>query len=895
MRSRLCLLLTPLLALACSSKDPEPQTGTGIFVTGCPRAGRAEARLVSDPTQRMTGPDALGGAGDYLLMNDRAAFMITGPGATKTYWQHAGILVDAVGVTGCQQAAPERFSELGVLMGQLKLADFTSSTLRSFSADRAEVINDGKNGKAAVVRVHGHDDYFWLIELTLVKEAFKSGKRRPLSPPLGIESWVDYILEPGSSVLQIELNMKNQGSEYKPMLAGAALFTSDTTPVSTWSGSLLEVGGFSVRSRVPWLLAGAGDGSYAVGIAGGNMGTLTIAGVEAVLDVDQVVQPINLAPAGDERATGTMRYYVAAGVRDGNSATAALRPFQQEGRAYSQLPISGRVLDATGAPLPNIRVDVELGTGSAGKWETLDSMHTDSAGRFAGTLADFLDDGDPPYRLVVRSEEYPLPAPIEFTALTAAPVDITLQPPAELTYTIRDDKAQLIPAKLSLYQNDRLVRHEYVTGMGKLRLPPGTYQIMVTRGFEYDVKDQEVVLPASGASLDVTLAHLVDTTGWLSLDTHVHAGPSADSSVLLPRRIRTAASAGLEVMVGTDHEVVTDWAPYVREEGLGAFVRTIIGEEVTATIPEHTIMFPVPLSDADGVRGRIVPWYGLGVAEIYTAERARGAGVVQLNHPKDGSGCGYMCLIDWDRMAGAPTLTDPTAIGLPAGTSLWSWSLDTIEYMNGNRNVFFRADNPKDTGLFDDWLSFFNHGHRVTGLGVTDTHNDDIGSPLTYFPAGTDKPADLDERVLVAAMKEGRAVVSAGAFARVTVNGTGQIGDTIRDSDGMIDLAVHIEAMPLIDVTHFKVFVNCDEVLNVPTRTPDAVVKDDETVQIPVTRDAHVVVVGFGNKRLPRALDQFDPSGVPRFTTNPIFVDFDGNGVFDAPGGKACAYDLDAP
>ena len=127
------------------------------------------------------------------------------------------------------------------------------------------------------------------------------------------------------------------------------------------------------------------------------------------------------SPASSTTGSASALASEAASLTSGNSATAALRPFQQEGRAYSQLPISGRVLDATGAPLANIQVDVELGTGTPGKWETLDSMHTDSAGRFAATLADFLDDGNPEYRLVVRSEEYPLPPPHVFTALTAAP------------------------------------------------------------------------------------------------------------------------------------------------------------------------------------------------------------------------------------------------------------------------------------------------------------------------------------------------------------------------------------------------------------------------------------------------------------------------------------------
>jgi hypothetical protein len=46
---------------------------------------------------------------------------------------------------------------------------------------------------------------------------------------------------------------------------------------------------------------------------------------------------------------------------------------------------------------------------------------------------------------------------------------------------------------------------------------------------------------------------------------------------------------------------------------------------------------------------------------------------------------------------------------------------------------------------------------------------------------------------------------------------------------------------------------------------------------------------------MPRGLAQFDPLVTPRFTTNPIFVDADGNGRFDPPGGKTCTYDPRPP
>ena len=72
-------------------------------------------------------------------------------------------------------------------------------------------------------------------------------------------------------------------------------------------------------------------------------------------------------------------------------------------------------------------------------------------------------------------------------------------------------------------------------------------------------------------------------------------------------------------------------------------------------------------------------------------------------------------------------------------------------------------------------------------------------------------------------------------------------------------------------------------------------VKYDGTISIPVTEDAHLVVLGFGAERFPRGLEQFTPTRVPRFTTNAIYIDADGDGEWTAPGGKVCEYDRDPP
>jgi hypothetical protein len=419
--------------------------------------------------------------------------------------------------------------------------------------------------------------------------------------------------------------------------------------------------------------------------------------------------------------------------------------------------------------------------------------------------------------------------------------------------------------------------------------------VSVTRGFEYTSYQGAVTVTAGATSeLSTTLVHSVDTSGFLSMDGHIHSGFSADNKISVPDRIATVAGEGLEVAVSTDHEFIDNWQWGIDKDGLVEWVATVTGQEVTATLPEHTNMYGVTPDFSIDARGGYVKWFGMDIAQVFSAEATRGAKLRQLNHPRNG--CNYMCKIKYDRITGLPLLTDPTKLAFKADASLWTWDFDAIEYQNGPQWVFLDKSNPDSTGIFDDWMSFLNMGHLITAVGNSDAHDYEIpGSPRNFFSSPTDNPSDFKEEYIVKAVKEGRVLVSNGAFARVTIDGTAGMGDLVTNTSGQVSLNVHIEAPPEIDVAYFKVYVNCDQVFTTPTTSPDATVKYDGTLMVPVSKDSHIVVLGFGKKAMPRGLSQYNPAQVPRFTTNAVYVDFDGNGKYDPPGGKACSYDLNPP
>ena len=189
-------------------------------------------------------------------------------------------------------------------------------------------------------------------------------------------------------------------------------------------------------------------------------------------------------------------------------------------------------------------------------------------------------------------------------------------------------------------------------------------------------------------------------------------------------------------------------------------------------------------------------------------------------------------------------------------------------------------------------MSFLNHGHRITATGASDVHGADApGMPRTYFRSTTDNPEVFVQDDMISAVQNNQAIVSTGAFATIIANGSGHVGDIITDTDGTVSLQVTVQAIPSIDIDHVKVYMNCDEVLNVAATNPaNSAIKLNNTFQIavPMDKDAHIVVLGFGANKMPRELPQYNPEGAPRVTTNPVFIDTDGNGLFDAPGGKQC-------
>ena len=868
------LLLLSSLLVGCPSSEsvepppePTPVTGDGLFSEGCPAPGQALARVIG-VDDSLPGEAAVGTAGDLLLANEVAAFVITDTVEQSTYWYYGGALADAAPVRGCV-AGEDKLDELGIVFAQPDLFAFEQSILRAFEAEAVEVLADGRDGGAAIVRATGRDSFHWLVEHTLINEAASQGGR-PYSEPFGVAITVDYILQPGSPVLQIDINVINVGEGYLS-IADAALFQYGATlrPFNYSSGPI-DVAGLNLDAGLPWLMASDGDVSYALGVDGGNLATVRFSGVQVGVDVGALSDGFNLS-VGEGK---TLSRYLSVGDGDGSAAVEALLarvPVPLRDQPATAGVIEGRVSGGSGATVLVQARSVEA------DWGTLYRGTTDDAGVFRYVVPDFATPWS--YRLIAEGEGRDPADPVD-VAVGDTDVELSLRPHGALAYIITDGLGPG-PGRLVLQRDDGLRLDFWLAGEGRLDVPPGDWSWTVTRGYEFTPARGSVTVPEDGeAALAADLLRAFDTDGWISVDTHVHSSDSPDSDVPPGDQLRKAAAHGLDVVVHTEHENLVDRSVVPVEAGVSDWVNNVIGEEVTSVAVEHMTMFPaVP----DGSpRGGFIEWYGMDIDQLFGAMRERSNdGVNLINHPS------YLNHIGWDRVLGGPTLDDPTLLGFQPDAPLWSWNLDGMEVMNGHGNVFIDGNR-----RFDNWMSMVNTGKKMIAVGCSDDHGGrGTGFPRTYVRAPSDAPSELDIDALTASFKAGEALVSAGGFAEVSIDGEGP-GGQVSDTDGEVELDVRLWALAEVDVTHFVVFANCDQVASVLATEPDAVLKYEGVVPVPIDGDTHVVIAAFGSNALPTGLPGYDATHTPRVLTNPIYVDGDGDGLFGAPGGRECSYAL---
>jgi hypothetical protein len=835
---------------ACTGDAPAPQPELDLTVRAV--AGEVRAGKIRRPEELIGGPTARGRVGDFKLYNSRVAFIVSAAGAPRGYSPYHGKVVDADLVRAPGEPGQSRFGEW-VLGFDQRVSD----------AQKATLVSTGGARQSAIVRVEGPDVSIPILDVIL------SGivTSRPRN------AWIstDFILEPDADTLRVETSIENRkdAAETYQMRQIGLLMGDGAQP---W----IPTHGFDVTGGdTPYFAAIAEEVSY---------GIFEEAPIGLLLDYQSLqvgsLGTFTLAP----REKRTFKAWLAVG--PGDTASLLRAHAAATKRTLSLTRVDGKVQDAAGLGVANARVHALRKVNDA--FEALGVARTSADGTYALEIPS----GD--YELQATSSALPasVRAPITVPATpTAAIAGPMLRVPDDGTLAVKvtDERGERLPAKITVAAGSgprvslpkMLGAQRYAggaariafarTGEERMRLEAGRYKVTVSRGFEYSLAQTEVDVPAGReATVALQLARVVDTRGWLSGDFHVHSQASPDSDDLDETKVSAFVAEGLEVPVSTDHEFVADYAPTIARLGVGGWVRSIVGEEVTTFSLGHFNAFPLAI-DSNKWNNGAIAWHFKAGPEIFAAIRANPATpIIQVNHPRSTGAGGYFSAVGYD--AATRTVEKPED---------WSLDFDAIELING------KGAPAPTTGIFLDWYSLLNSGKRVTANGNSDSHNalpgSEVGFPRNYVKVPSDDVAAFDERAFIDSVRRGRVVVSGGPFIDASIGGKGP-GDDVSASNGRVTLDVVVQAAPWIAVNQLVVVANGEAVHTRDLGPGDAdpsnpVVRFRGAIEIPAGADAWFVV----HVRGPGTLDPVVTGGRPFAFTNPIYVDVDGDGRFTAP------------
>ncbi len=408
----------------------------------------------------------------------------------------------------------------------------------------------------------------------------------------------------------------------------------------------------------------------------------------------------------------------------------------------------------------------------------------------------------------------------------------------------------------------------------EIELAPGRYLLVASYGPLYTSERQVVeILSEQTREITFKLEKAVSLKGYISVDPHLHT-INSDGTLSVAERLRSIVAENLDVAIATDHNYVTDYQPELNRLGLGDYLRVFSGVEVTPLNNYlHFNNYPVVVKPEEKTGGAIVPLFDK-VADLFKACRQKNpTSLLQLNHPRAGN-LGYFENVGLDQKAAGSARGD-----LELG-------FDLIEIMNGAS--FHRGNDQAVT----DWLNLLNQGFRFPAVGSSDSHGADGGEPgysrvVVRCPK---KLKDLGWEDLASSLKKGQSFVTNGPLVEFTVNGKFQPGDQFTDRDGKVRARIRVQSAPWIEVSEVRVIVNGERKIVFPVGTPASEPeKFNRKVDIELEADAYLVVEVVGRQSLypvvqqPARNGQLQEAALPYAITNPVFVDVDGNGLFNAP------------
>jgi hypothetical protein len=477
------------------------------------------------------------------------------------------------------------------------------------------------------------------------------------------------------------------------------------------------------------------------------------------------------------------------------------------------LGLDGGSVDGTvtvgGNPGAGVRVVALQDGGTLGTLDAVDvpwtTYETDAAGNWGGDLPA----GDWLFLTEARGLERDIAA-VNVPSGGQVTVPLAVAEPATVSYTITDAVGgAALPGRILIVGDDPspcerrwrdcdegdssnpdTLVNQLVNSLngdsavdGALRLEAGSYRLYVSRGPEWSVHEEAITVAAGDTvNVNAVLRRVLDTTGYVAGDFHQHGVNSPDAPVRLVDRVRAYAAEGVEFLASSDHDVLTDYAPVITTLGADALMESTVGVETTPFDYGHFNAFPLTL-DPLSPNGGAIDWangdvdLNLSTDEIFTEHRARGALVVQVNHPRNSAFLGNFdqASLTFDyttRYVGDIPGNEAfrTSLRLPSDQGIFSPNFDSFEIWNGFSDEDTNGDGVLEDTSVDavlyDWLRFTAFGMIYTGMGNSDSHR--ISLKFAGYP-----------RTMVS-VPDDTAIGSLGADVMATLNGTGLHGrDTV--------------------------------------------------------------------------------------------------------------------
>ena len=459
---------------------------------------------------------------------------------------------------------------------------------------------------------------------------------------------------------------------------------------------------------------------------------------------------------------------------------------------------------------------------------------------------------------------------------------------------ITDGNGKPIPAKIQFTGKDvddpdfgpdtasYGVRNLRYTGNGKFRadVTPGEYSLIISRGPEYDADFQDIKVESGKVTeLSSTLKQVVDSGGWVSADFHSHSTPSGDNTSDQFGRVLNLLAEHVEFAPCTEHNRISSYTPHLRKLDAEAFMATCTGMELTGK--------PLPMNHQNAF-----PLY-------HRPHTQDGGGPTTLENPV----AQIERLAMWDD--GSDKLIQenhPNLEQIWADADLDGVEDDGFEKMFGFMDVI-EVHPPADiltppgtkTGRYNNvvqsWLRMINKGYRIPGVVNTDAHYNFHGSGWlrNYIKSSTDNAAEIDTMEMVHESEHGHLVMTNGPFLEVTaMAGDTEVlpGDDLDADDGKVTLAVRVQCPNWFDINRVNILINGvpSEAHNFTRRTTtdkfdDGVVKFEQSIELELDRDAHLIVATIGEGlKLGKVMGPDHAEDEPVAFTNPVFVDVDGDG-----------------